>query len=128
MQISSAIQAAMNAQINHELGASYRYLAMSAWCTDHHLPGCASWAPHERPSAQTPATFALKSYDVARTAVTPSHSERRSRSNSTPCSLSGATRMTDGVFACNDVAGAFIERTVRSRPSQRQRFSVGADG
>jgi ferritin len=43
MQISGTIQELMNAQINHEFGAAYRYLALSAWCAEQGLPGCAGW-------------------------------------------------------------------------------------
>jgi ferritin len=64
MQIGTAIQAAMNAQINHELGASYRYLAMSAWCTEHHLPGCASWL---RNQANEEVEHAMKFFDFIQT-------------------------------------------------------------
>ena len=60
MQIGSAVRAAMNAQINHEFGASYRYLAMSAWCAEHHLPGCAGWL---RNQAREEVEHAMKFFD-----------------------------------------------------------------
>lgn len=41
--MSQAVQDAINRQINSELGASYAYLAMSAYCENRHFPGCASW-------------------------------------------------------------------------------------
>src|SRR5688572_20679620 len=34
---------AINRQINSELGASYSYLAMSAWCEHHKFTGAARW-------------------------------------------------------------------------------------
>lgn len=60
MQIGSAVQAAMNAQVNHEFGAAYRYLAMSAWCAEHHLPGCARWL---RNQAREEVEHATKFFD-----------------------------------------------------------------
>jgi ferritin len=60
MQIGEEVRAAMNAQVGHELDASYRYLAMSAWCTENRLPGCASWL---RNQAGEELEHAMKFFD-----------------------------------------------------------------
>ena len=60
MQVGEEVRAAMNAQIGHELDASYRYLAMSAWCTENRLPGCASWL---RNQAEEELAHAMKFFD-----------------------------------------------------------------
>src|SRR5690349_17949451 len=60
MQIGEAVQAALNAQVGHELDAAYRYLAMTAWCTEHRLPGCARWLRHQ---AEEELGHALKCFD-----------------------------------------------------------------
>jgi ferritin len=43
MAISKKIEAAINQQINHELMASYNYLAISAWFEQQNLTGFAKW-------------------------------------------------------------------------------------
>ena len=43
MSMSQVVQDALNQQINNELGASYEYLAMSAWCETQSLHGSARW-------------------------------------------------------------------------------------
>jgi ferritin len=40
---SQTVQDAINDQINHELRASYTYLAMSAYCERENFTGCAKW-------------------------------------------------------------------------------------
>jgi ferritin len=40
---SQTVQDAINDQINHELAASYTYLAMSAHCERENFTGCAKW-------------------------------------------------------------------------------------
>ena len=41
--MSQTVQDAINKQINSELGASYTYLAMSAWCEANSFTGSARW-------------------------------------------------------------------------------------
>lgn len=41
--LSQKMQDALNAQINAELLASYKYLAMAAYFESENLPGCAKW-------------------------------------------------------------------------------------
>ena len=41
--MTRTVQDALNQQINAELGASYEYLAMSAWCAAQNLLGSAKW-------------------------------------------------------------------------------------
>ena len=60
MQIGDKVNAAMNAQITHELDASYRYLAMSAWCQEQRLPGAAAWL---RNQAEEEVEHAMKFFD-----------------------------------------------------------------
>ncbi len=43
MVVSTAIQNAINEQINAELYSAYMYLAMAAYFDSVNLPGCASW-------------------------------------------------------------------------------------
>jgi ferritin len=43
MSMNRTVQDALNQQINAELGASYEYLAMSAWCSSQNLLGSAKW-------------------------------------------------------------------------------------
>ncbi|MBL4784855.1 MAG: ferritin [Cohaesibacteraceae bacterium] len=43
MSFDSKIEAALNAQINNELNASYTYLAMAAYFESEDLPGFAAW-------------------------------------------------------------------------------------
>jgi ferritin len=40
---SQTVQDAINDQINHELTASYTYLAMSSYCDRENYTGCARW-------------------------------------------------------------------------------------
>lgn len=51
---------AINQQINAELGASYAYLAMSAWCESQNFTGCAKWL---RLQSQEEQTHAMKLFD-----------------------------------------------------------------
>ena len=41
--MNQTIQDAINRQINAEMGASYSYLAMSAWCERNNFTGSARW-------------------------------------------------------------------------------------
>ncbi|MDZ4782096.1 MAG: ferritin [Planctomycetia bacterium] len=41
--LSQTVQDALNDQINTELGSSYNYLAMSAYCERQNFLGCAHW-------------------------------------------------------------------------------------
>lgn len=41
--MSQSVQDAINKQIHAELGASYSYLAMSAWCDRNNFGGAARW-------------------------------------------------------------------------------------
>lgn len=41
--LSQTVQDAINEQINHELSASYTYLAMGAYCERENYTGCARW-------------------------------------------------------------------------------------
>src|SRR3974377_3075 len=58
--LSQTIQAAINDQINNELGASYTYLAMSAFCELANFPGCARWL---RLQSQEEYGHAMKLFD-----------------------------------------------------------------
>jgi ferritin len=60
MSMSPVVLEALNQQINAELGASYEYLAMSAWCTSQHLFGTAKWL---RLQSQEEYGHAMKLYD-----------------------------------------------------------------
>ena len=60
MSTSRTVQDALNQQINAELGASYEYLAMSAWCTSQNLLGSAKWL---RLQCQEEYGHAMKLYD-----------------------------------------------------------------
>jgi ferritin len=60
MSMSTVVLEALNQQINAELGASYEYLAMSAWCSAQHLPGTAKWL---RLQSQEEYGHAMKLYD-----------------------------------------------------------------
>ncbi|MDO8615808.1 MAG: ferritin [Dehalococcoidia bacterium] len=42
-QLSPKIRDALNQQINVELSSAYRYLAMSAYCSEANLQGAATW-------------------------------------------------------------------------------------
>ena len=60
MSMSTVVLEALNQQINAELGASYEYLAMSAWCTAQNLHGSARWL---RLQSQEEYGHAMKLYD-----------------------------------------------------------------
>jgi ferritin len=60
MSMSTVVLEALNQQINAELGASYEYLAMSAWCSSQHLHGTAKWL---RLQSQEEYGHAMKLYD-----------------------------------------------------------------
>lgn len=54
------VLAALNAQINMELGAFYTYLSMSAWLDGEGLPGLAAWMRHH---SDEEMLHAMKIYD-----------------------------------------------------------------
>jgi ferritin len=58
--LSQTVQNAINDQINNELGASYTYLAMSAYCELENFPGCARWL---RQQSQEEYGHAMKLFD-----------------------------------------------------------------
>ena len=58
--MSQIIQDAINRQISAELGASYAYLAMSAFCERQSFPGCARWL---RLQSQEEYGHAMKLFD-----------------------------------------------------------------
>ncbi len=58
--LSKAMQGALNAQIRNEFSSAYGYLAMSAYCDENNLAGCAHWL---RLQAQEEVGHALKLYD-----------------------------------------------------------------
>jgi ferritin len=58
--MSPVVHEAINRQINAELGASYSYLAMSAFCTRQAFLGCAHWL---RLQSQEEYGHAMKLYD-----------------------------------------------------------------
>ena len=58
--MSTVVLEALNQQINAELGASYEYLAMSAWCRSQNLLGTAKWL---RLQSQEEYGHAMKLYD-----------------------------------------------------------------
>jgi ferritin len=60
MSMSRTVQDALNQQINAELGASYEYLAMSAWCSSQNLHGSAKWL---RLQSQEEYGHAMKLFD-----------------------------------------------------------------
>jgi len=60
MSTSTVVLEALNQQINAELGASYEYLAMSAWCRSQNLLGTAKWL---RLQSQEEYGHAMKLYD-----------------------------------------------------------------
>lgn len=60
MQIHESVSELINQQINHELGASYTYLGMSAYFDGEDLPGFASWF---RGHAQEEIDHAMRLYD-----------------------------------------------------------------
>jgi ferritin len=60
MSMSQVVQDALNQQISNELGASYEYLAMSAWCETQSLHGSARWL---RLQSQEEHGHAMKLFD-----------------------------------------------------------------
>jgi ferritin len=58
--MSPVVHEAINRQINAELGASYSYLAMSAFCARQAFNGCAHWL---RLQSQEEYGHAMKLYD-----------------------------------------------------------------
>jgi ferritin len=58
--MSKTVSDALNKQINAEWGASYEYLAMSAWCTSQNLHGSAKWL---RLQSQEEYAHAMKLFD-----------------------------------------------------------------
>ena len=59
MVISTAMQNAINEQINAELYSAYLYLAMAAYFDSVNLPGCASWM---KAQAKEEQSHAMKFY------------------------------------------------------------------
>ena len=60
MKLPETVQAALNKQINAELGAFYTYLSMCAWFEANDLAGFAAWM---RNHANEEMTHAMKIYD-----------------------------------------------------------------
>jgi ferritin len=60
MSMSPNVSEALNQQIRAEFGASYEYLAMSAWCTSQNLHGSAKWL---RLQSQEEYAHAMKLFD-----------------------------------------------------------------
>ena len=60
MSMSQVVWDALNQQIANEIGASYEYLAMSAWCETQVLHGSAMWL---RLQSQEESGHAMKLYD-----------------------------------------------------------------
>ena len=58
--MSKVVVDALNQQITNELGASYEYLAMSAWCEGQTLQGAAKWL---RLQSQEEYGHAIKLFD-----------------------------------------------------------------
>ncbi len=58
--LNETVQAALNQQINMELGAFYTYLSMSAYFENEGLPGMAAWMRHH---AEEELVHAMKIYD-----------------------------------------------------------------
>lgn len=46
--LEAKLEAALNTQINHEIGSAYNYLAMAAHCERQNLSGFASWMMVQR--------------------------------------------------------------------------------
>lgn len=61
--LSPVVQDAINQQINHELFASYSYLAMAAWCEHKHFVGCGHWL---RLQSQEEYSHAMRLFDFLR--------------------------------------------------------------
>ena len=59
--ITETIQQAINQHIADELGSSYLYLAMSAWCEEHALHGFGHWL---RIQSQEETSHGLKLFDL----------------------------------------------------------------
>jgi ferritin len=60
MSMIPKVSDALNQQIKAEFGASYEYLAMSAWCTSQNLHGSAKWL---RLQSQEEYAHAMKLFD-----------------------------------------------------------------
>jgi ferritin len=58
--MSQVVVDAINKQIHAELGAFYSYLAMSAWCEEHHFTGSARWL---RAQSQEEHGHAMRLFD-----------------------------------------------------------------
>jgi ferritin len=58
--MSQTVLDAINKQIHAELGAFYSYLAMSAWCEQHHFTGSAAWL---RAQSQEEYGHAMRLFD-----------------------------------------------------------------
>ena len=58
--MSQVVVDAINKQIHAELGAFYSYLAMSAWCEQHHFTGSARWL---RTQSQEEYGHAMRLFD-----------------------------------------------------------------
>lgn len=66
--MNSAIQEAINQQINLEFSSAYAYLAMSAHFEASGLPGCANWM---RQQAQEEVSHAMRLFDFMHDRNTP---------------------------------------------------------
>ena len=64
MSINEKLQQAVNDQIEAELQSAYQYLALSAWFTQHNLPGFAHWMMLQW---QEEIGHAMKLYDFQHT-------------------------------------------------------------
>ena len=58
------VQQALNDQIQAEFHSAYLYLAMEAWCEEHHFDGSAHWL---RMQAQEELQHAMKLFDYVHT-------------------------------------------------------------
>jgi len=58
--MNQTVQGAINRQINAEMGASYSYLAMSAWCERNNFTGSARWL---RAQSQEEHGHAMRLFD-----------------------------------------------------------------
>jgi ferritin len=58
--LSKAMQDAINQQVRNEFSSAYVYLAMSAYCEERNLPGCAHWL---RVQAREEVGHAMRLFD-----------------------------------------------------------------
>jgi ferritin len=58
--VNEKMQKELNAQINDEFWSAYLYLSMSAWFTEHNLPGFANWMYVQFQEEQTHAMKFLR--------------------------------------------------------------------